>query len=106
MTTAPVVLNGAQNIIVVQSNNSVTSGANTFSVVTGGQFQLALAANSLNEQVYQALSADKNDTNWIRYDRCLSVTLGDALSLAVQSIIGYTNDQMSALFLQASVLTP
>lgn len=97
---------GPQNIVVLQTGN--TGGfqrINTNEIVSIGQFQLALAAVNFNDTVFQSLSANMNDQAWVQYKRCATIRLGDSLSNFVQSLIGYSDAQMAALFVTASALS-
>lgn len=94
---------GTINLITISLTGPPTalSGAEDALIASIGQFQKALGAAQLNDVVYQSLSADLNDPNFIQYSKGLTVVFGDSLCLAVQAIIGYSDAQMEALFANA-----
>ena len=73
-------------------------------VVSLQQFLSALALQSLNEVFSEAVSANKNSTVWIQYNSASCVSNTDALALLLQSTFGWTQDQLSEFFIQASKL--
>lgn len=94
---------GASNILAINIAGAQQSGAENLNVVSVTQLQLALAERQLNDVVYQKLTMDPNDENYIRYMRGDICELGDALSNAVRDIIGYTAEgQMEELFALAA----
>lgn len=102
-TNAVSQLRGSTNVLVIQvAGQQQATGINDQTLITCGQLQQALGLISQNANVYQSLSADMNDSVWIQYSRNTTCTYGDALSLRVQAILGYTDAQMVALFVSAS----
>ena len=66
--------------------------------VTRQQFFTALAAvNGMND-AYQGVLAGANYPDWIEFWSAKRVQIGDPLYVATQMALGYTSDQMLALF--------
>ena len=104
--SAPANLSGAANILIVQVDGvAEPAGSNALNIVSVGQLCAALAGQSKNDVVYQALSADMNNLVWVQYSRGLTCTLGDGLSLFIQTTLSYSDAQMAALFASAKEKT-
>lgn len=74
--------------------------------VTRRQFFSALAASNLMPTVVAGIPGNTNDPIYIQFISGLSVTPGDTLATNVQTTLGYTAVQMTAIFALASSLTP
>lgn len=93
---------GASNLLCINIAGATQSGAENVNVISVTQLQLALAEKQLNDTVFQYLTGDPNNENYVRYMRGEICTLGDALSNEVRDIIGYTDAQMGDLFALAT----
>lgn len=72
--------------------------------VTREQFFNAIAAVNKMNAAYQGVSADANYADWIEFNSAKRVEVGDPLYVATQLALGYTSDQMQALFQTAVTL--
>jgi hypothetical protein len=74
--------------------------------VTLRQFKLALAQSSLNEQVISGIPASADSPIYIAWTSATNVVPNDVLAQNVQTTLGYSAAQMSALFALAETLVP
>jgi hypothetical protein len=66
--------------------------------VTRQQYFTALAQLGDMNTLYQAIPADANQSEWIEFWAAEYITSGDAVAIATQTALGWTDGQMIALF--------
>ena len=69
--------------------------------VTRRQLYSALAAAGEMTTVYQAVNADPNSQNWVDFSTSFTVNITSGLALFIQTTLGYSDAQMTALFVSA-----
>jgi hypothetical protein len=103
----PEAIVNALNILVNEINaNFKAIGFSYNGSVTRRQFFTALAASNVMQQVVAGIPANTNSAVYIQFISGLSVTPGDGLASNVQTTLGWTAAQMTALFTLAAKETP
>jgi hypothetical protein len=79
--------------------------ASMAATVTRKQFFTAVAEQNGMNTLYTAISADTNYPDWIEFNSAKYIAQGDVLYVRTQLALGYTSEQMQALF-DAAVQVP
>ena len=90
--------------MAVNSGTQQLQAAVAGGLVTVGQFKRALIANSIMQQVSDAIPADVTNSVNMQWFNGISIYKADPLYNFVQALLGYSASQMSALLSYASTL--